>query len=155
MHRPPRRLVLRGPVRRRLLIGAASVTAAAVQDPLHLVDLPAGPLVWRILRWPAVVLALLAWAGLILRTTRARRGRRRPVLVGAAVTTGGWVAASTLFPLCVAIVGRLSTGLGWLWGRSDPSGVAVPADDSLYLGAEVTCVLAGHRLRSRRGPDPE
>ena len=43
-----------------LLIGAASVTAAAVQDPLHLVDLPAGPLVWRTLRWPAVVLALLA-----------------------------------------------------------------------------------------------
>ena len=127
-----------------LLLGAASVTAAAVQDPLLLVDLPAGSLLWRLLRWPAVALALLAWAGLLLRVgARARRGSRRPVLVGAALTTAGWVVASTLFPLYVALVGRLSTGLGALGGGLILLVWLYLLMISLYIGAEVSCTLAG------------
>lgn len=100
-----------------LLVGGATVTAAAVQDPLLVLDVPAGHLVWRLLRWPVVVLALVAWAVLVLRVgMRLRRGTWRVSLVGAAIAVAGWLTASAVFPLYVSVVARVAGGLGALGG---------------------------------------
>lgn len=100
-----------------LLVGGATVTAAAVQDPLLVLDVPAGALLWRVLRWPAVVVALLAWAVLLLRIGMRLGGRTwRPVMIGAAVAVGGWLAASAVFPLYVSVTARLTASLGALGG---------------------------------------
>lgn len=100
-----------------LLVGAATVTAVAVQDPLLLLDVPAGETLWRFLRWPAVMVALLAWAVLLLRTgMRLGRGRGRPLAIGAATAVLGWLAASAVFPLYVSVTARVTASLGALGG---------------------------------------
>jgi membrane protein len=121
-----------------LLLGGATVTAAAVQDPLLVLDLPAGHLLWRFLRWPAVVVALLGWAALVLRTGM-RPGRRtwRVTAIGAVVAVGGWLAASALFPLYVSVVGRLTAGLGALGGGLILLVWLYLLTLSLYIAAEV------------------
>jgi membrane protein len=127
-----------------LLLLAASVTAAAVQDPLLVSGVPGASLLWRVARWPAVALALLAWAVLLLRIGARTRGRPvRVLLAGALVVTGGWFAASALFPLYVALIGRFSSGLGALGGGLILMVWLYLLMISLYLGAEVMGALAG------------
>ncbi|WP_433038119.1 YhjD/YihY/BrkB family envelope integrity protein [Actinomycetospora sp. CA-053990] len=136
-----------------LLLGGATVTAAAVQDPLLVLDLPAGHLLWRFLRWPAVVVALLGWAVLVLRTGM-RPGRRtwRVTAVGAIVAVGGWLAASALFPLYVSVVGRLTAGLGALGGGLILLVWLYLLTLSLYVAAEIVRELSepGDAERGRR-----
>jgi membrane protein len=140
-----------------LLLGGATVTAAAVQDPLLVLDLPAGHLLWRFLRWPAVVVALLGWAALVLRTGM-RPGRRtwRVTAIGAIVAVGGWHAASALFPLYVSVVGRLTSGLGALGGGLILLVWLYLLTLSLYIAAEIVRDLyePGHAGGAqRRVPD--
>ncbi|GAA4796958.1 hypothetical protein GCM10023200_36380 [Actinomycetospora chlora] len=100
-----------------VLVGGATVTAAAVQDPLLVMDVPAGAVLWRVLRWPAVAIALLGWAVLLLHLgMRLRRRAVRPIGIGAALAVGGWFAASAVFPLYVALTARVTASLGALGG---------------------------------------
>ena len=100
-----------------LLVGGATVTAAAVQDPLLVLDVPGGSVLWRVLRWPAVAVALLGWAALLLRLgMRLPRRSWRPLSIGAAVATGGWFAASAVFPIYVSVTARVTASLGALGG---------------------------------------
>ncbi|GAA4763829.1 YhjD/YihY/BrkB family envelope integrity protein [Actinomycetospora chibensis] len=125
-----------------LLIGGATVTAAAVQDPLLVLDVPGGHLLWRLLRWPVVVLALVAWAVLVLRLgMRLRRGTWRVSLTGAAIAVAGWLTASVVFPVYVSIVARLATGLGALGGGLILLVWLYLLMLSLYLAAETLCEL--------------
>lgn len=136
--RPPRSWRPAAALAVLLLLGGATVTAAAVQDPLLVLDVPAGHVVWRLLRWPAVVAALLGWAVLVLRTGMGP-GRRtwRVTAIGAVVAVGGWLAASALFPLYVSVVGRLTSGLGALGGGLILLVWLYLLTLSLYVAAEV------------------
>lgn len=136
--RPPRTWRVAAALGVLLLVGGATVTAAAVQDPLLVLDSPVGHLLWRVLRWPAVVVALLGWAVLVLRTGM-RPGRRtwRVSVIGAAVAVGGWLAASAVFPLYVSLVARLTAGLGALGGGLILLVWLYLLTLSLYLSAEI------------------
>jgi membrane protein len=121
-----------------LLVGGATVTAAAVQDPLLVLDVPAGHLVWRLLRWPVVVVALVAWAVLVLRVgMRTGRGTWRTTVIAAVGAVGGWIAASAVFPLYVSVVARLAAGLGALGGGLILLVWLYLLTMSLYIAAET------------------
>ena len=136
--RPPRSWRVAAALGVLLLVGGATVTAAAVQDPLLVLDVPAGHLAWRVLRWPAVVVALLGWAVLVLRTgMRPGRATWRATAIGATVAVGGWLAASAVFPLYVSVVARLTAGLGALGGGLILLVWLYLLTLSLYLAAEV------------------
>lgn len=136
-----------------LLVGGATVTAAAVQDPLLVIDAPAGHLVWRLLRWPVVVVALVAWAVLVLRVGM-RPGRRswRATTVAAVGAVGGWVAASAVFPLYVSVVARLAAGLGALGGGLILLVWLYLLTMSLYVAAETLHELRGPGAEEGRPP---
>jgi len=127
-----------------LLLGGATVTAAAVQDPLLLPDVPAGEVLWSVLRWPVVAVALLGWAVLVLRVgMRSRRRGWRATIIGAAVATGGWCGASAVFPLYVALTAQLTAGLGALGGGLILLVWIYLLMLALYLAAEVVAQLEG------------
>lgn len=136
--RPPRTWRAATALAVLLLVGGATVTAAAVQDPLLVLEVPAGHLLWRLLRWPAAVVALVGWAVLVLRTGM-RLGRRtwRLTMIGAAVAVGGWLAATAVFPLYVSAVAHLTSGLGALGGGLILLVWLYLLTLSLYLSAEI------------------
>lgn len=136
-----------------LLVGGATVTAAAVQDPLLVLDVPAGHLVWRLLRWPVVVVALVAWAVLVLRVGM-RPGRRtwRATSVSAAGAVAGWIAASAVFPIYVSVVATFATGLGALGGGLILLVWLYLLTMSLYVAAETLHELCGHGPEEGRSP---
>ncbi|MFC5139081.1 YhjD/YihY/BrkB family envelope integrity protein [Actinomycetospora rhizophila] len=143
--RPPRTWRAATALGVMLLVGGATVTAAAVQDPLLVLDVPAGDLVWRLLRWPVVVLALVGWAVLVLRVgMRTGRGTWRVTLVAASGAVGAWVAASAVFPLYVSVVARVGSGLGALGGGLILLVWLYLLTLSLYLAAETLRELRGH-----------
>ncbi|PVZ06881.1 YhjD/YihY/BrkB family envelope integrity protein [Actinomycetospora cinnamomea] len=136
--RPPRTWRAAAALGVLLLLGGATVTAAAVQDPLLVLDVPAGHVVWRFLRWPIVLLALVGWAVLVLRVgMRIGRGAWRVTVIAAAGAVGCWVAASAVFPLYVAVVARLAAGLGALGGGLILLVWLYLLTLSLYLAAET------------------
>lgn len=136
-----------------LLVGAVTVIAAAVQDPLLLVDVPAGAMVWRVLRWPAITLALFGWAVLLLQVgTRSPRGSRGRVLVGAGTATAGWVGASAVFPLYVTVAARFTDSLGALGGGLILLVWLYLLMLSLYLGAEIAGARDGRPPAKRCVP---
>lgn len=141
------------------LLGAAAVIAAAVTDPLGYLRVPAAETVWAVLRWPVGLAALLAWAALLLRVGTGRRvgwrpapGARRALLVGAAITAAGWVGASLLLPLYVAVVGRLTATIGALGGGLILLLWLYLLMLALYLAAEVLVTLSPHCRPARSRP---
>ncbi|GLZ48259.1 hypothetical protein Acsp06_44440 [Actinomycetospora sp. NBRC 106375] len=136
-----------------LLVGGATVTAAAVQDPLLVLAVPGGSLLWRLLRWPAVIVALFAWAVLLLRLgTRTRSWR--PVLSGAGVAVGGWLGASAVFPLYVSVSARVAGSFGALGGGLILLVWLYLLMLALYLAAEIAGELhgRGNEAEARRPP---
>jgi membrane protein len=134
-----------------LLTGAATITAVVVQDPLRTLAGPAGAAVWWVLRWPAIGLALVGWAALLLQvgTRPPRRSGRRTVLTALAVTVA-WCGASALFPLYVSLAARFTGSLGALGGGLILLLWLYLLILSLYLGAAVVQVLdvgAGRRRK--------
>lgn len=117
-----------------LLFGGAVVLAVAVLDPLQMTGLP----VWRFLRWPVLAAALFGWAVLVIRVGTGRARHRRRLLVGAGIATAGWFAASSVFPLYVAVATRFTSTLGALGGGLILLVWLYLLMVSLYLGAEVS-----------------
>lgn len=120
-----------------LVAGGASAIAVAVANPLDVLGLPR--IVWNLLRWPAMALALFGWTWVLLRTGMGMRGRvaRRPLLLGAGVTTVGWFAASGLLPLYVALARRFTPALSALGGGVVLLLWLYLLMLALYVGAEV------------------
>jgi membrane protein len=120
---------------------------------LLVLDVPAGHLVWRLLRWPVVVVALVAWAVLVLRVgMRPGRGTWRATIIAAAGAVAGWVAASAVFPLYVSVVARLAAGLGALGGGLILLVWLYLLTMSLYVAAETLHELRGHGPEEGRPP---
>ncbi|GAA4852773.1 hypothetical protein GCM10023201_52370 [Actinomycetospora corticicola] len=137
-----------------LLVGSATVTAAAVQDPLVWLGLPGGHLLWRALRWPLMLLALLGWASLVLRTGTQRRSRRRTLLPAAALAVGGWVVASAAYPLYVSVAAGVAQGLGALGGGLILLVWLYLLMGSLYLAAETLVVAPSRSCDHPTGAPP-
>lgn len=151
--RPPRSWRTAALLAILLLVGAVTVISAAVQDPLLLVDLPAGATLWQVLRWPAIGLALFGWAALLLQVgTRPLRGSRRRVLLGAGTTTAGWLGASAVFPLYVTVAAHFTDSLGALGGGLILLVWLYLLMLSLYLGAEIVGDRDGRRPAKRCVP---
>ncbi|WP_433799929.1 YhjD/YihY/BrkB family envelope integrity protein [Actinomycetospora sp. CA-084318] len=136
-----------------LLVGAATVTAAAVQDPIAWLGVPGGHLLWRVLRWPLMLLALFGWAVLVLRSGVRRRNRRALVAAGA-LSVGGWVLASALYPVYVSVAASVAQGLGALGGGLILLVWLYLLMASLYLAAETLVVRSSPpRTPTTRGDE--
>ncbi|MDN5918109.1 MAG: YihY/virulence factor BrkB family protein [Pseudonocardia sp.] len=131
-----------------LLFGGSTVLAAVVLNPLWVTGVP----VWHVLRWPVIAVALFAWALLVLRVGLGRPRARRGPVVGAAVATAGWIAASFLFPVYVAVAGRFTSTFGVLGGGLTLLVWLYLLTLSLHLGAETSVALSpGSGTRTTSG----
>lgn len=140
-----------------VFVGALTLAMIAVGPLLgHTRDIAPGAAgvvagVWFVLRWPIGLLAVFGYVLLIqragLRRPRAAQSRRRPALLGAAVTTVGAVAASLVLPLYVRIASSVSPTTGALGGGLILLLWAYLLMVSLMLGAQVRVRL---EQRSRR-----
>lgn len=138
-----------------LVVGGATAIAVAVHNPLDLVGMPR--VAWDVVRWPAMTLALLAWTWVLLRTGTGMRGRvaRRAVLWGAVTATLGWIAASVLLPVYVAVASRFTPTLGALGGGLVVLVWLYLLMLALYAGAEVAVHLrVGPAGGGTHGPEP-
>lgn len=97
-----------------LLLGG-SVAMLASPDLLGLVGLASA---WEVLRWPVavVLLVLMMWLVYYLLPDRSMKGSARPALIGAAVGTALWLAATIGFRFYVSHFGRYGDTYGFVGG---------------------------------------
>jgi membrane protein len=107
-----------------VLLVAGTVAMLASPELMGLVGLASA---WELLRWPVavVLLVLMMWLVYYLLPDRSMKGSAKPTLIGAAVGTGLWLAATLGFRFYVShfatygdtygFVGGIIVLLLWLW----------------------------------------
>lgn len=97
-----------------LLIGSTLIVLAGPE----VFDLVGVDGIWEVLRWPAVVVLLVAlmWLVYLLLPDRRVRGAVWPALIGSAVGTGLWLLATTGFRFYVSQYGSYDQTYGFVGG---------------------------------------
>jgi len=106
---------------------------------------------WTWLRWPLVVVLLVAWLLAVFRYGPNRRTRWRAGLPGALVTTGGWLLVTAGFHLYVRLTAGSSVVLSAFGGGAVLMVWAYLLCFTLLVGGELNAVLAKRRATGGAG----
>ncbi len=106
---------------------------------------------WDVLRFPAVVTGMVAWATILFHYAPNRRTRWREALPGALLTTVSWLLATAGFHLYLRIAAAANPVLGAFGGGVIVMTWMYLLSLALMLGGELNATLHS-RSRDRRRP---
>jgi membrane protein len=107
---------------------------------------------WDYLRWPVLVLALIAWATTLCHVAPSRRTPWRRDLPGGVLAALLWLLASFGFNLYLRLVVRGNPVFGALGGGLIVMSWLYLLSLSMVLGGEVNALLLRRRIRDREEP---